>query len=116
MQRCREIVDKFSKNFIDLGFDNNPHYENEDCLNKEKVYKNMLTNKKVFEMSNSKFFKISNGNNNNFECLGLAEGKISKYENYMITRLNTISKQISLEIPENYMIEDLVVKIDMTRI
>jgi hypothetical protein len=115
MQRCKEIVDKYSKNFIDLGSDN-PHYENEDGNNKERVYKNLITNKRVFDSLNSNFFTSIGGNNSNFNNLGLPESKIDKYESYMKSRISNISKMIRSDIPDIYKVDDLTVKIEMIRI
>jgi hypothetical protein len=115
MQRCKEIVDKYSKNFIDLGSDN-PHYENEDGNNKEKVYKNLITNKKVFDNINSTFFKNIDGNNLYFDNLGRPESKINKFESYMRSKLGNISKMIRSDIPDSYIVDDITVKIDVARI
>jgi hypothetical protein len=115
MQRCKEIVDKYSKNFIDLGSDN-PHYENEDGNNKERVYKNLIINKKVFDDPNSIFFKKMNGNNTNFDHLGQQEPRLNKLESYMGSKMSNISKIIRTDIPESYKVDDLTVKIDMTKI
>ena len=112
-QRYKELVDKYSKNFIDLSNDNNPNVEPEDILNKEKNYKLMLKQNNVFDVSNSKFFKISPGDNSYFECLGMDEPKISQCESQMLAKLNAVSKHIVAEIPEEYNVDDLLVKIDV---
>jgi hypothetical protein len=115
MQRCKEIVDKYSKMFIDLGSDN-PHYENEDGTNKEKVYKNLISNRKVFDNLNSNFFKNIVGNISNFEQLGQSDNRLKRFETYMLSKLDNISKMIKTDIPESYIVDDITVKVDMTRI
>lgn len=115
MQRCKEIVDKYSKNFIDLGSDN-PHYGDEEGNNKERIYKNLLYNKKVFDNLSSTFFTSMNGNNTNFDHLGNSEPKLNKYEIYMTQKLNEITKKIKHDIPNGYRVDDITVKIDIARI
>ncbi len=114
MQRCKEIVDKYSKNFIDLGQDN-PHYGDDEGNNKEKVYKNLLNSKNVFGNLNSKYFPTLTGNNSNFDSLG-QDHKLNKFDSYMISKLNEVSRKINSDIPNNYIVEDITVKIDMARI
>lgn len=115
IQKCREVIDKYSKNFIDLGTDNNPHYDNEETANKERNYLALLKNTNILDTSNSKFFKIPAGENISFECLGLEEPRISQYENYMQMKLNQMSKHIRAELPEIYVVDDLIIKLNVNR-
>lgn len=107
------MVDVYSKNFIDLGNDNNPHFEIEDGLNKEKNYKFLLKNTNALEKGNSKFFNLPVGDNGLFECLGLEEPKIAQYESQMLSKLNAVSKHIGSDISEEYNVEELIKRIDV---
>jgi hypothetical protein len=115
IQKWKETVDKFSKNFIDLGNDNNPHYEPEDCYVRERNYKNVLKNNGVFNNLNSKLFKIDPGNNSYYEYLGLEESNLVKFDNIMLGKLNQMYKTINSYIPEEYIVEDLITKINVSR-
>ncbi len=94
---------------------NNPNYEIEDSINKEKHYKNLLKTSNTFEVSQSKFFKLVPGDNTHFECLGLEEPKVAAQESGLLSKLNSVSKYIAAEIPEEYMVENLIVKVDISR-
>jgi hypothetical protein len=95
-----------------LAADNGPNYDNDDMGIKEKTYRNIISNKKVFDSSSSKLFKITANPTNDFECLGFPEESVYKYEAYMLEKMTTFSKQITIDIPSRYMIEDLIAKID----
>jgi hypothetical protein len=99
-----------------LNNDNNPHYEIEDSITKEKNYRSLLKSSNAFDQTNSKFFKLISGDNTHFECLGLEEPKIAPIEAQMLAKLNAISKHIVAEIPEEYFVDELVLKIKTTRI
>jgi hypothetical protein len=116
IQRYKDVVDKYSKNFIDLNNDNNPHYEIEDSITKEKTYRNLIKSSNAFDSSNSKLFKLIPGDNTHFECLGLEEPKIAPIEAQMLSKLNSVSKHIVVEIPEEYFVDELVLKIKTSRI
>ena len=115
IQRCKEVVDKYSKNFIDLGNDNNPHLEIEDCLAKEKNYKFLLKSNNVLDKSNSRFFNLISGDNSRLDNLGLNEQKIRKIEEEMMEKLKIISKIISNDIPTEYALDEIIMKIDFKR-
>lgn len=115
IQRCKDVVDKYSKNFIDLNNYNNPQFELEDSINKEKQYKNIVKSSNIFDVSSSNFFKIIPGDNSHFEYLGLEEPKISTQEPLLLTKLNAVSKHIAAEIPEEYYVDEMIVKININR-
>ena len=115
IQKCKDVVDRYSKNFIDLNNYNNPHYELEDSINKEKHYKNLLKTSNIFDLKDSNFFKLIPGDNSHFEYLGLEEPKISTQEPILLAKLNTLSKHIAAEIPEEYYVEEMIVKININR-
>ena len=109
MQRCKDIVDKCSKSFIDLGADNGPNFDNDDMNVKEKAYRNIINNKALFE---GKDTMISPGKSNEFEHLGQTESHLNRYDSIILNKMNTIIKHISVDIPEKYLLEDLIVKFD----
>jgi hypothetical protein len=115
IQKWKETVDKYSKNFIDLGNDNNPHYEPEDCLIRERNYKLILKNHNILNNSNSKIFRLEQGNNTYFDYLGLEESKLAKYDNVMLGIMNQMYKNITSVIPEDYIVDDLITKINVNR-
>jgi len=115
IQRYREIVERYSKCFIDLNGDNNQHLEAEDGQTREKNYKNLLKTKNVFDHEQSRFFKIVPGDNKHFECLGLEEPRILPVESQMLSKLSTISKKINVDLAEEYSIEELILKIKLDR-
>jgi hypothetical protein len=92
-----------------------PHFELDDCISKEKNYKNLFKTNNPFDLKDSIFFKMVAGDNTHFECLGLAEPKIACYENIMLSKLNAASKHIVSSLPEEYFVEDLIVKINLNR-
>ncbi len=99
-----------------MGNDNNPHFELEDGIAKEKNYKNLLKTTNVLDKTNSRFFSIPVGDNSKFDTLGFEEDvKIAKYEIQMLNKLNSIAQHISNEVPEEYAAEDLVVNINVNR-
>ena len=116
VQKFKEIVERHSKFFIDLNGDNNPHLEQEDSITREKNYRNLLKSSNVLDHTQSKFFKLIPGDNTHFECLGLEEPKIAPLEATMLAKLNAVSKLISVELPEEYSIDEFVLKIKLDRI
>ncbi len=94
---------------------NNPNYEIEDSINKEKHYRNLLKTSNAFDISQSKFFKLAPGDNTHFECLGLEEPKVAAQESSLLSKLNSVSKYIAAEIPEEYLVDQLIVKFKINR-
>jgi hypothetical protein len=109
MQKCKDIVDKCSKSFIDLGADNGPNFDNDDMNIKERAYKNIITNKGVFDHNED---KINSNKNEAFEHLGQPETRINKYESVMLNKINSVIKQITTDIPERYVISELIIGFD----
>ena len=108
----KEIAEKYSKNFIELG-DNVPHFD-EELEKREKSYKVLLKNTNIFEIKNSELFKIMAGDDSNFKSLGLKETKISQYEKAMILKLDKLSQEFKSDVPEFYFIQDLIIEIPVS--
>jgi hypothetical protein len=106
IQRCKDIVDKCSKSFIELGADNGPNFDNDDMNVKERAYKNITCNKGTFEEGD---VKVVPNKVDLFENLGQVEKVVAKYESLMNEKMAGVMKLISQEIPERYVIEDLIV-------
>jgi hypothetical protein len=109
MQRCKEIVDKCSKSFIDLGADNGPNCDNDDMNVKEKAYRNIINNRKIFELDD---VKIQPGKSNDFEKLGQMESKLTIYDSNMLNKIDSMFRHITVEIPDRYFIEELIINFD----
>ena len=84
---------------------------------RERNYKNALKSNNVFNNLNSKsnLFTIEPGNNSYFDYLGLEESNLSKYDNLMLGKLNQMYKTINSYIPEEYIVDDLITKINVSR-
>jgi len=113
IQRCKEVVDKVSKDFIDLGA--TPQYEDENEEDRVGSYHNIIANNNVWNISTSRFFNTIQGDNKNFEYMGFEEPRVSQLENSMYSKIKSVSKHIVMEIPEEYVINDLIVKINVNR-
>lgn len=109
IQRYKEIVDKYSEKFIDLGNDVNPHYDVEEASNKEKTYKNLMENDDNLRLSNSNIFKLDKNKADYFDFMGLEEEKIKNFENIINNKLKNLSNYIKVELPELYIVQDLIV-------
>jgi hypothetical protein len=83
----------------------------QDLKEREKIYKEIVKKHSVFVPNDSNFFILKHGDDKNFDCLGLEEPRIAQYESHMLTKLNHISKYIRLEVPEEYLVDDIVVNI-----
>lgn len=86
-------------------------YGYEEGENKEKTYKNIIKNKGLFNPKESNFFKFNAGNDGNFTCLGLSETSIAQFEPLMINKLKEMARYISVDLSEEYNVDDLVVAI-----
>lgn len=109
IQRFKEIVDKYSEKFIDLGNDVNPHYDAEEAVNKEKTYKNLMDNDENLKLSNSNIFKLNKNKAEYFDFMGLEEEKINNYEKIINNKLKNLSNYIKVELPDLYIVQDLIV-------
>lgn len=109
IQRYKEIVDKFSEKFIDLGNDVNPHYDAEEAANKERTYKNLINNDNNLKLCNSNIFKSNQNKTDFFDFMGLSEEKIGTYDNVINSKLKKLSNYIKVELPDMYIVEDLIV-------
>jgi hypothetical protein len=74
-----------------------------------------LKNNGIFNNLNSKIFKIDPGNNSYFDYLGLEESKLAKYDNIMLAELNEMYKNVNSLIPDDYIVEELIIKINVNR-
>jgi len=95
--------------FIDLENDGNPQYDPEEAANKEKIYKNMITNEKNLEVGNSIIFTINKNKADYFDQMGTSEDKINQYDTKITEKLKSVSNYIKIDLPEIYAIEDLIV-------
>lgn len=109
IQRYKEIVDKYSEKFIDLGNDINPHYDAEDSANKERNYKNLINNDDNLKLSNSNIFKIPKNKSDYFDYMGMEEEKINNYEKTINNKLKNLTNYIKIDVPSLYIVEDLIV-------
>ena len=85
--------------------------DEEESENREKNYRSVIKTKGVFNPKEITLFKIAQGNDGNFTCLGLPESSIADYEPYMINKLKSINKYISFELSEEYNVNDLLVEL-----
>ena len=107
--RFKEIVDKYSEMFIDLENDVNPHYDAEEAANKEKIYKNMITNDTNLQVANSNIFRSNKNKSDYFDQMGTNEEKLNQYDNKITEKLKSISNYIKVDLPEIYEINDLII-------
>ncbi len=89
--------------------DVNPHYDAEEAANKERTYKNLINNDQNLKLSNSNIFKLNRNKAEFFDFMGLEEEKVSNYENTINTKLKKLSNYIKVELPDLYIVQDLIV-------
>jgi hypothetical protein len=65
--------------------------------------------------NNSNIFKLSPGDNKNFDLLGNEENKCSNLDSTINEKLKTINKLVSFDVPQNYIVDDLVININIAR-
>jgi hypothetical protein len=92
-----------------LENDVNPHYDAEEAANKERTYKNLINNDQNLKLSNSNIFKLNRNKAEFFDFMGLEEEKVSNYENTINTKLKKLSNYIKVELPDLYIVQDLIV-------
>jgi len=109
IQRYKDIVDKYSEKFIDLGNDVNPNYDAEEAGNKERTYTNLINNDNNLNLSNSNLFKINKNKSDFFDFMGLEEEKIKNYDQIIKNKLKTLSNYIKVDLPDIYVVQDLIV-------
>jgi hypothetical protein len=109
----QEIIEKFSRNFLDLGAENLCLPDNEELYRREKKYKKCFLKESCFKKSeivSSKLLKLPEGSDENFSILGKNENFTEK-ELIISNELQNLEKNISCTIPHEYIIESLIVSI-----
>lgn len=69
----------------------------------------------MLDKTNSRFFKIPTGDNGRFDRLGQEELQIAKLEVRMLSKLNAITNLIKNEIPNEYIVEDIILNLNINR-
>lgn len=92
-----------------MGNDVNPHYDAEEAANKEKTYKNLMNNDDNLKLNNSNIFKMQKNKADYFDFMGLEEEKINNYEKLINNKLKNLSNFIKVELPDLYIVQDLIV-------
>ena len=95
--------------FIDLENDVDPQYDADEAANKEKIYKNMITNETNLQVANSNIFRFNKNKSHYFDQMGTNEDKLIQYDNKASEKLKNISNYIKIDLPEIYAINDLIV-------
>jgi hypothetical protein len=109
----KEIAEKYSKNFIELSGDNVPPMD-EEQEKKEKSYKAMMKNSVIYEIKNSDLFSLLNGDDSNFNHLGEENNNISRYESFMLSKIEKLVEEIKINIPAYYDTRDFMVDIPVS--
>ena len=92
-----------------MGNDVNPHFDNEEILNKEKTYNKLIENDENIKVSNSNIFRLNKNKSEFFDFMGMEEKKISNFENLINAELKRITNYIKIELPGIYFVENLIV-------
>ena len=113
ISKRKEIAEKYSKNFIELSGDNVPPMD-EEQEKKEKAYKSLMKTSAIYEIKNSDLFNLLNGDDSNFNQLGVDDSKLSKYESAMLSKLERLVNDIKINIPAYYDTKDFMVDIPVS--
>ena len=92
-----------------MGNDPNPHYDNDEVMNKENIYKNLIETDNNLNLNNSNIFRMNKNKTDYFDFMGLEENKMPILENLINEILKNLSNYIKIELPKYYIIQDLIV-------
>jgi hypothetical protein len=96
--------------FIDLENEVNPQYDKDEAANREKVYKNLISNEKNLQVENSIFFNNNKNKSDYYDQMGVNDNeKIDQFNVKITEKLQNVSNFIRTDLREIYKTNDLIV-------
>lgn len=101
--KCSNVIEKYSKLFIDLSEETHIQIGDDD-ISKEKKYLEITKTIKI----SSRLFSLPKGDNSNFECLGMEEPQVKQYQQIMSDKIKGTHLLKTTKIAEQLSVVNLI--------
>lgn len=103
-KKWNEIIEAQSKQFIDLSEETQQIIGDEEIIQKEKKYTELIANAKF----TSKLFNLPKGDDSNFDYLGMEDSHLEQHHSEMMKKLDSTLKFLNNGISDRLRVDGLI--------